>query len=187
MTKKIIMSLTFLALAGCFGPSNYFMLTGPTHIEAYQTKRLPTIGVEQITIPEYMQQGKIAVQLSPTQINYSDSSVWAEEMDASLTKQLISVIQKSFNHPNVYAYPWDLSQQAGVKIKVSISKFIAYGDNVYLDANWEILDLKRGRRYSRLFSTKVPSGKDTASVVASMNAAFEELSESIVREIARKF
>jgi uncharacterized lipoprotein YmbA len=187
MIKKIMMSLTFLVLAGCLGPSNYFMLTGPSHVEAFPARHLPTIGVENISIPEYMQQGKIAVQLSPTQIEYSDSSMWAEEMDTSLTKQLISIIQKSFNHANVYAYPWDFSKQAGMKIKVSISKFIAYGESVYLDANWEILDLKRGRRYSRLFSIKVPSGRNTASVVASMNVAFEKLSESIVREIARRF
>lgn len=181
------MSLAFLVLTGCFGPSNYYMLTGPSHVEAFPAKHLPTIGVEQITVPEYMQQGKVAVQLSPTQISYSDSSMWAEEMDSSLTKQLISIIQKSFNHPNVYAYPWNLSQQAEMKIRVAISRFIAYGDMVYLDANWEILDLKKGRRYGKLFNTRVPSGRGTASVVASMNVAFEKLSESIVREIARKF
>ena len=187
MIKKILISLAILVFTGCFGPSSYYMLTAPSHIEAYRSKRLPTIGVEKISVPEYMQQGKIAVQLSPTQISYSDSSEWAEEMDSSLTKQLISVLQKSFNHPNVYAYPWDLSQQAGMKVKVSINRFIAYGNAVYLDASWEILDIKRGRRYSRLFGTRVPSGRDTASVVASMNVAFEKLSQSIVREIARRY
>ncbi|MEA3491201.1 MAG: PqiC family protein [Campylobacterota bacterium] len=180
----ILASLVLFVLAGCGGAANYYMLSGSKPIDLRQNKRLATIGVERVRLPEYMKQGKIAIQLSPTQISYSDSDNWAEDMESSLTKELIATIQKSFNHPNVYAYPWDLSKQAGIKIKVIIHKFIAYGDYVYLDASWEISDLKRDKQHAKLFSTKVPTDKSMNSVVASMNAAFEQLSERIVRDIA---
>jgi cholesterol transport system auxiliary component len=174
-------------LSGCMSSSQRYMLTAPVAVEKHYTKQLPVIGVEEITLPEYMKQGKVAIQLTPTQIHYSASDEWMDNMENSLTKQLIATIQKSFNHPSVYPYPWGLSQQASIKIKVTISRFIAYGDSVYLDANWKISDLRRGREYSRLFSTKVPCGKDTASVVVAMNRAFGKLSQSIVGEINRKF
>jgi len=163
------------------------MLTAPATVEKHYTKQLPVIGVEEISLPEYMKQGKVAIQLTPTQIHYSASDEWMDNMENSLTKQLIATIQKSFNHPNVYPYPCGLSKQAGIKISVTVSRFIAYGDFVYLDANWKISDLKRGREYSRLFSAKVPCGKSTASVVAAMNRAFAQLSRKIVGEIDRRF
>ena len=180
--KKMMAGLMLLVLSGC-GSTHYFMLTGPTVTEKHYNKHLPVIGVEKISLPEYMVRGEVATQLSPTQIHYSALDEWVEDMEDSLTQQLIAAIQKSFNHPSVYAYPWGLSKQAGIKIKISISRFIAYGDFVYLDATWKINDLQRGKEYSRLFSVKVPGGKNTASVVAGMNKAFGKLSETIIKDL----
>lgn len=185
--KKILLGLVLLAFVGCGGTGSYYMLSGPTVIQPHATKELPVIGVEKLSLPEYMQQGKVAIQLSPTQISYAESDKWAENMEDSLTKQMISTIQKSFNHPNVYTYPWDLSQQAAIKIKISISRFIAYGNFVYLDATWKITDLQRGKSYSRLFGIKVPSNKETAEIVSSMNVAFAKLSLAVVADINRRF
>jgi len=185
--RMVTMGLLLLTLSGCVGSTHYFMLTGPTVTERHYMKRLPVIGVEKISLPEYMKRGEVAIQLSPTQIHYSASDEWVEDMEDSLTQQLITAIQKSFNHPNVYAYPWGLSRQAGIKIKISVNKFISYGDFVYLDATWKINDLQRGKRYSRLFSVKVPSGRDTASVVAGMNKAFGKLTQGITSDLNHRF
>ncbi len=185
--KMIMISLMLLALSGCVGSTHYYMLTGPTVTEGHYAKHLPVIGVEKISLPEYMLRGEVATQLSPTQIHYSSSDEWVEDMEDSLTQQLIAAIQKSFNHPNVYAYPWGLSKQAGIKIKISISKFIAYGNYVYLDATWKINDLRRGKEYNRLFSVKVPSGKDTASVVAGMNKAFGKMAQGVASDLNHRF
>jgi len=187
MKRYIIWSLSILIFAGCGASTNYFLLGDLPNSKKYSSRSLPIIGVEKILLPDYLQQNKVVVQLSPTQLKYSDNDEWAEDMENSLSKQLIVAIQKSFNHPDVYIYPWDLSKQAGIKVKVSISKFIAYGDQVYLDANWEIVDLKTAQRSSQLFSTQVKTASDTVSIVSSMNSAFERLTTTITREIARKF
>ena len=184
--KNMMIGLMLLVLSGC-GSTHYFMLTGPTITEGHYAKRLPVIGVEKISLPEYMLRGEVATQLSPTQIHYSASDEWVEDMEDSLTQQLIAAIQKSFNHPNVYAYPWGLSKQAGIKIKISISRFIAYGDYVYLDATWKINDLRSGKEYNRLFSVKVPSGRDTASVVAGMNKAFGRMAQGVIGDLDHRF
>lgn len=176
-----------LLMTGCSSSSSNYMLTAPTTGKRELKKQLPIVGVEKITLPEYMKRGKVAVQLSPTRIHYSASDEWLEDMEESLTRQLIFTLQKSFRHPAVYSYPWGLSKPAGLRIKVSISRFIAYGNTVYLEANWKITDTRKEKVYSRLFSTKVPCKREIPSVVAAMNKAFGKMSYAIVDDINRKF
>jgi uncharacterized lipoprotein YmbA len=162
------------------------MLTEPKMIKKYYNKNSAVIGVEKISLPEYMLQGRVAIGLSSTEIRYLDSAKWIEDMESSLTKQLITTIQKSFNNPKVYAYPWDLSKQADIKIKVNINRFIAYGDRVYLDANYEIKRLKSGKLKGGLFSTTVPTNSSSASIVSSMNLAFSKLTKKLIYDLSRE-
>jgi uncharacterized lipoprotein YmbA len=185
MKRYILWTILLLLSVGCGATSNHFVIAQPTTTPKHHTKSLPTIGVEKITLPEYLQQSKIVIQLSPTQLRYKESDRWAGDMETSLTNELISTIQRSFDHPYVYAYPWNLSKQAGVKVKVTISRFIAYGSSVYLDANWEIYNIQTQKSNSRLFSIKVATSAETSSIVASMSKAFERLSIVIVNEIAK--
>jgi uncharacterized lipoprotein YmbA len=182
--NKPFFTILLLILSGC-GSSKYFMLTEPQSISKQYNHRLEVVGVEKISLPEYMKQGKVAKQISSTQIDYLDNDNWLEDMEESLTKRLIVVIQKGFNTPSVYAYPWGLSKQSSIKIKVRINKFIAYGDSVYLDANYEITHLKSSKKYSKLFNTKVSTKGDTPSIVSSMNIAFSRLSKSITDGLNR--
>ena len=186
MKRYILWSFIAILLVGCGVSSNYFLIS-PLDTKLYHSKKLPTIGVEKISLPQYLQQNRVVVQLSPTQVSYRQNDIWAEDMEESLTKQLITKLQKSFNHPYVYAYPWNLSKQAGLKVKVSISRFIAYGDHIYLDANWEIYNIDTQKSVSRLFSVKVPTTQDTTSIVSNMSRAFDNLSSTITQEINRKF
>ena len=66
-----------------------------------------------------------------------------------------------------------------LKIKVQITRFIAYGDKVYLDANWEVKDIKRHKRHAKLFSIAVPARKDASGIVTAMDRAFGVLEEDI--------
>jgi len=189
MIKKryydIVLVGLIVILSGC-GSSRYFMLAEPsTSVGSRYSHKIPVIGVEKISLPEYMKQGKVAKQISSTQIEYLSNDNWLEDMEESLTKQLITTIQKSFNTPGVYAYPWGLSKQASVKVRVRVNKFIAQGAYVYLDANYEITHMKSGRKYSKLFNTKVPTKEDTQSIVSSMNIAFSKLSKSIMGGLNR--
>ncbi len=180
--KRFFIPLAAFMMAGC-GSSTQYLLTTPNP-SAHYSRSLPVIGVEKIVLPEYMQKGKLATQRTSTQIVYSGSSQWAGEMDESLTKELISYIQKSFNHPGVYGYPWDISQSAGIKIRVNISRFIAYGSKVYLDASWEMVRSSGGRS-SGLFSVALPTGTGDAAVVDTMNQAYARLCEAVAARLAK--
>jgi len=123
---------------------------------------------------------QIAIGKSSSQIELMSDSEWAEDLDVGLTHRLISFLQKKFGQPRVYEYPWNTGFQPSIKVKLQITRFIAYGDRVYLDANWEIKNLKTKQSRSRLFNTSVPiTSGNVASIVSSMNVAFGELEENI--------
>jgi cholesterol transport system auxiliary component len=184
LLSLVLLGITLLIFSGC-GSNQSYMLSAPQHPAQLSGRNLPVIGVETITLPSYMQRGKIAIQRSPTLIAYSDNDMWVEDMDESLTRQLIFALQKSFRHPEVYSYPWGLSKPAGIRVSVAISRFIAYGDKVYLDASWKIVDARRGRVYGRLYSVSVPAGQDIPSIVVAMNRAFGKMSRAIAEDILK--
>ena len=101
-----------------------------------------------------------------------------------LSQQKITyVLQKKFQQPSVYAYPWGVDRQPSVKVNVDITRFIAQGDKVYLDANWEVMQLGTHKRKAKLFSTTVPTSSDAASIVDAMNRAFGQLEEDVARGV----
>jgi len=161
----------------------YYVLSNastPSKTYAYKSER---IGVEKVTVPEYLFKRELAVAKSSSQIVFLSDGTWAEDLNAGLTQRLISFLQKKFNQPHVYAYPWGTDKQPSKKVKVTISRFIAQGNRVYLDANWEVENLSTGRSKARLFSTTVATSSDAKSIVSSMDRAFGELEEVVARGV----
>ena len=182
-TKILLALLAAFLLSGCLG-SNYYVLSTasqPTHTYGYTNTMV--IGVEKVTVPEYLFKREIAVAESSSQIRLLPNATWAEDLDAGLTQRLIGFLQKKFNQPNVHHYPWGVDKQPTKKVKVQISRFIAQGDKVYLDANWEVKNMRTGRTKARLFSTTVPTSADASDIVSAMDRAFGELEERVARGI----
>ena len=180
MKKKLfIMSAALLLLSGCVGSSNYYVLSVASQPGTVYTNAHRVIGVEKITVPGYLYKRQIAIAKTNNQIGFISGSEWGEDLDEGLTNRLIYFLQKKFREPRVYEYPWNVDKQPTQKIKVQITRFIAYGDRVYLDANWEVKN-HSGKSRSKLFSASVPtvSGK-AANIVSSMDIAFGQLEESI--------
>lgn len=178
---KILLPLIALfGLTSCFsGSSSYYVLSvasQPTHVYAISDM---VIGVEKVTVPGYLYKRDIAVAQSNSQITLLGNAQWGEDLDAGLSARLIGFLQKKFNQPNVYAYPWGINHQPNIKVSVHITRFIAQGDKVYLDATWSIENMKTKRRKARLFSTSVPTKSDTKSIVSSMDRAFAEFEETV--------
>ena len=174
--------IALFILNGCVGSSNYYVLSVASQPNAVYAHKNRVIGVEKVTIPAYLYKRQIAIAKSPSQIGFMSGSEWGEDLDTGLTQRLISFLQKKFRQPRVYEYPWNTDSKPSRRVKLQITRFIAYGDRVYLDANWEVQNLSSGRSRSSLFSTSVVTTSGNAeSIVASMDAAFRELEESIAR------
>ena len=181
MKKMTILSTAMLLflLSGCVSSSNYYVLSVASQPGTVYPKQNRSIGVEKVTIPAYLYKREIAIAKSPSQIGFISGSEWGEDLDEGLTHRLISFLQKKFRQPRVYVFPWNTDSIPSQVVKLNITRFIAYGDRVYLDANWEIKS-KSGQTRSRLFTTSVPTKSgEAASIVASMDAAFRQLEESI--------
>ena len=178
--KTVLLLTTLMILSACTGSSNYYVLSMAQQPASVYTGKNRVMGVEKVLVPAYLYKRELAIAKSASQITLLGSAKWGEDMDEGLTNRLISFLQKKFREPRVYAYPWDTGKQPDIKIKVQISRFIAQGDRVYLDANWEVESLSTDRTRSRLFNTSVPAAAGNAeSVVNAMDAAFRQLEESI--------
>ena len=181
--KNIIAIIVLFGLSGCGSSGNYYVLSVASQPTTVYPNRQRVIGVEKITVPGYLYKREIAVAKTSSQITLLSGAVWGEDLDDGLTNRLISFLQKKFRQPSVYAYPWNVDRVPTVKIKVQITRFIAQGDKVYLDADWEVENMHTGKRRARLFSTTVATSSDATSIVSSMDQAFKQLEESIASGI----
>lgn len=184
---RIKIFLTFSALfivSGCT-LSNYYILSTVSQPKEIYAHTDQVMGVEKVTVPEYLFKREIAVAKSSSQVIFLEGSQWAEDMDTGLTRRLISFLQRKFKQPGVYAYPWDTDIQPDIKIKVHVTRFIAQGDNVYLDANWEVRNMKTEQKSLKLFSTVVPTKSDASSIVDAMDRAFAQLEEDVARGVMK--
>ncbi len=185
--KKTNIFFTFTALfllSACVSNSNYYILSVASQPKLVYANKKETIGVETVTIPAYLYKRDIAYAKSARQISFLKDATWGEDLDKGLTHRLISFLQKKFNQPRVYEYPWGIDKQPTKKVKLIISRFIAYGDKVYLDANWDINNISANQSRSKLFQTTVSIEQSGAvGIVDAMNIAFGKLEESIAKGI----
>jgi len=185
-TTKIKLLFSFMSLAllvGCGTSKSYYVLSVASQPSVVYANRHNVIGVEKITVPGYLYKREIAIAKSTSQIMLLSDAVWGEDLDEGLTSRLISFLQKKFREPSVYGYPWNMGKVPTVKVKVQITRFIAQGDKVYLDADWEIENMRTYKRKARLFSTSVETKNDAQNIVISMDKAFKQLEESIAAGI----
>jgi uncharacterized lipoprotein YmbA len=180
MRSTIAIGLMFL-FVGC-GSSSQYLLSIDSSSIAKSSKRSTQIGIDKITVPGYMEENQIAIEKSTAEISYR-SGIWAVPVAKALTQTMISSLQKRFSNPNIYLYPWDIERERGTRAKVSINRFIYSADSVQLEATYFIKRIGSRSKRSYMFSTKVPSGSDTASIVKAMNRAFSKLVDDVARHI----
>jgi len=176
----------FLILFGLLGfnacvstQSNYYILSISSQPTVHYTNMHRVIGVEKVTIPAYLYKRELAIAKSSSQIILLDNAVWGEDLDTGLTNRLIGFLQKKFNQPAVYAYPWGIHKQPTVRVSVHITRFIAQDNKVYLDATWSVENIQTKRRSARLFTTSVSTSSDVQSIVSAMDRAFTEFEETV--------
>lgn len=177
------MFIMLLSFSGCITSSNYYVLSIAPQPTTHYANKNRSIGVKKVTIPEYLYKREIAVAKTSSHISLLSGAVWGEDLDAGLTQRLISFLQKKFKQPSVYAYPWGIDRQPSVKVTVDITRFIAQDDKVYLDANWEVMNVKTHKGQAKLFNTTVATNSDADSIVDAMNHAFGQLEEEVARGI----
>lgn len=178
MFSKILLLLIFLSLHGCIS-SHYYILSTPSTPKKSYTQKQMRLGVEKVTLPKYLFKREIAIAKSNQEIVFLSNGTWAEDLEEGLTLRLIGFLQKKFNQPNIYTYPWGSTIQPRRTIHLTISRFIAQNNKVFLDASWEIHHLKTEQHTSKLFSISLPTNMDTPDIIATMHHAFSHLEKKV--------
>ncbi len=182
-TNLLLAFLTLFVFSGCIGSTNHYYVLSvasqPSHIYARKNK---VIAVQKVSVPGYLFKREIATASSSSQITFL-GAYWGEDLDEGLTNRLIGFLQKKFNQPAVYNYPWGLDKQPDIKVSVNISRFIAQNGIVYLDASWSLENMKNNKHVARLFSTSVATKTDATHIVNTMDQAFARFEESVAEGI----
>jgi cholesterol transport system auxiliary component len=130
-----------------------------------------------------MDKRKLTVAHSGSQITQLDSVLWAEDLDIGLTQRLISFLQKKFDQPNVFAYPWGVERQPDITVKLQINRFLAQGNTVYLDASYSIMNMRNKKSHAHLFHVALQTGTEPEAIVNTMDKVFGKLEEDIAGKI----
>jgi len=181
--KLCFASLMSLVLSGCLGTHYYVLSTASTPLTLEPTKKM-YVGVEKVKVPEYLFKREIAIAKSNSEVLFLSNGTWAEDLDASLTLRLIAFFQKKLQQPEVHAYPWECDSQPTQRIKVHVTRFIAQGGYVYLEASWKISHTQTKQDVSQLFATKVAiENESTSEIVSAMDKAFSQLENVIANAL----
>jgi len=171
-----------LMMTGCATKSHYYVLSTATQpSDVYRSAK--SIGVSQVILPSYMDKRKLTIAHSGNQVAQLDSVLWAEDLDIGLTQRLISFLQKKFDQPNVFAYPWGVERQPDITVKLQLNRFLAQGNTVYLDASYSIMNMRNKKSHAYLFNTALKTGSEPAAIVDTMDSAFGQLEEDIAEKI----
>jgi uncharacterized lipoprotein YmbA len=184
MKQIFFTALFLLLLTGCSSKEYYTFGDNINNIPISHncTK---TIAIEKIKIPKYLTDSSIVYQLTPYRVIRLKNANWLTPMKKRLTNVLIDYLQKSLNNPNIYLYPWESKKNTDIKVSLKIKRFIAYKDEVILEARYQIKDLKTQKSQTKLFNTKIASNHHTEEIMKSMEKAYFKLIEEIKKDIIK--
>ncbi len=181
--KRVLPLLFLLLFIGC-SSKKYYTLGNNLEISKNITYTRP-IDVVTVNVPKYLQDQVLVRQITPYQVELLKKAQWLTPMKKRLTNILINYLQKSLNNPNVHLYPWNANRKADKRVEVTIKRFIAYKDKVYLDADYKIYNYHTKNSINKLFSTKVPTSIEIDTMMESMEKAYLQLLEEIKTAIIK--
>ncbi|RUM71082.1 MAG: hypothetical protein DSZ07_01295 [Sulfurovum sp.] len=177
--------LFLLVFTGCSSKKEYYTFGDNINgvSSAYTSTKI--IAIEKVKIPKYLTDTSIVYQVSPYRVVRLKKANWLTPMKKRLTNVLIDYLQKSLNNPNIYLYPWESKKKSDIKVSLKIKRFIAYKDEVILEAMYQIKDLKTQENQTKLFNTSIPSSHDTEEIMKSMEKAYFKLIKQIKKDIIK--
>ncbi|MBG7602241.1 MAG: membrane integrity-associated transporter subunit PqiC [Gammaproteobacteria bacterium] len=150
--QKRIFFLPLILLLGHGCVSNpgsgihYYLLTPSSPGESISTHRHLNIGIGPIELPEYLSRPHIFTQTGKTQLKSNKQHRWAGSLENNFTDVLATDLGLQLQKSHIEIYPWDRPRTVDRQIVVHVTRFIAEGKTVYLDARWRVLDKQGDQR-----------------------------------------
>ncbi|MEN8213363.1 MAG: PqiC family protein [Pseudomonadota bacterium] len=161
--------------------TNYYLLTPSSSTGPVSGHRHLTVGIGPIELPEYLTQSHIFTQTGVTQLKANKQHRWAGSLENNFTDVLASDLGKQLQKSHIEIYPWDRPHSVERQIVVHVTRFIAQGRSVYLDARWRVLDKQGEQR--KVASASLQKDLDTETADGDFDAIVSTMSE-LVGELA---
>ena len=188
----ILCSITFLVgLTGCSflkpakTTARYYVLT-PT--AAPQTGSWPlVVGLGQVKLPAYLLNNSLVVRRGTNEVEYLDSALWAERLDASFQRVLAADLAIVLPTQQVRLSVWQ-EDDVGAELYITIEQFDvdASGKGVLI-AGWRILS-PGGEKVmnsggSRLSRQGPPPDSGASGAVATLSELVADLSRQLAQAL----
>lgn len=144
----LFLPLTLLIYGCVSNPGSgihYYLLTPSSPGESISAHRHLGIGIGPIELPEYLSRPHIFTQTGKTQLKSNKKHRWAGSLESNFTDVLATDLGMQLHKSHIEIYPWDRPRSVDRQIVVHVTRFIADGRTVYLDARWRVLD-KQGEQ-----------------------------------------
>ena len=168
--------------------AHYFVLTPlPANAAGPGASNSLPVGLGQVKLPAYLFNTSVAVRKGTNEINYLESAIWGERLDAGFQRVLAANLAIVLPTEQVRLSVWQRDTVAA-EVYVTIEQFDvdASGRGV-LVAQWRILSpggekvLKAG--VSRLVRQGPPPGSNPSGAVATLSDLVAELSQQLAQAL----
>ena len=188
MNKRLLFLPLILFLAyGCASNpgsgTHYYLLTPSSPGGSISTHRHLNVGIGPIELPEYLSRAHIFTQTGKTQLKSNKQHRWAGSLENNLTDVLATDLGMQLQMSHIEIYPWDRPHTVDRQIVVHVTRFIADGRTVYLDARWRVLDKQGDQR--RIGSARLQNSLES-SVADDDFDAIVSLMSDLVGELAHE-
>ncbi|HVO23365.1 MAG TPA: PqiC family protein [Candidatus Margulisiibacteriota bacterium] len=141
-----------------------------------------TYGLGPIELPPYLDRTELAMRVSPAEVTYAPTDLWAESLKTNLTRVLQQNLSTLLGGEPIVLYPWPRASSVSYQIAVTVLQFerTATGE-AQLHARWSIRDARRGAEVASKESSFVhPVAPATAvAAVNALSADVGDLSQEI--------
>ena len=147
------------------------------------------VGLGQVKLPPYLFNTSLAVRKGTNEVQYLDSALWAERLDAGFQRVLAANLATVLPAQQVRLSAWQ-REDVAVEVYVTIEQFdVDSGGQGVLVARWRILSpggekvLKAGS--SRLLRQGTPPDAGSSGAVATLSDLVADLSRQLAQELQR--
>jgi uncharacterized protein len=169
-------------------PTKYYVLTAAP-LEAPAQATPLSVGVDRITLPEYLQRPELVARRGSNELQVSEYDRWGEPLKDGFARALRQDLALRLAKDQVMQAPWEAARAPDVVVDVDVRRFERVDDAAAeLHAGWSLRNGRDGTvAMRRDASLRQPlRGKDGQATAAALSEAVAALSAEIA-EAARAY
>jgi uncharacterized lipoprotein YmbA len=149
--KKLLVILFGVLLQACTSAPenvNYYLLhTAAEGKLAHKSAPVVKIVLAKIILADYLRQNSLVLQVNNNQLYYSALHIWAENLEAGISKALLTDLNQQDSHYQYVRYTAPSSESASHELIIEMEHFLATNDSTVIGSgNYWLLDKASGKQ-----------------------------------------